>query len=46
MLKHNVFIDATYILRDSRSPVDAYNTKTTITSVALRWNIAQRHYEF
>jgi hypothetical protein len=46
MVKHNIFIDAAYILRDSHSPVGAYNTKTTVTSVALRWNIAQRHYEF
>jgi hypothetical protein len=46
MLKHNVFIDASYTLRESKSSVAAYTNNTTVTSVALRWNIAQRLYEF
>ncbi|MBX2965747.1 MAG: hypothetical protein KF845_06350 [Cyclobacteriaceae bacterium] len=45
-LKHNVFIDATATIRNSESAVDAYNYNSTITSLALRWNIAQRLYEF
>jgi len=46
MLKHNFFIDGKLILRDSKSDLPAYNTNTSITSIALRWNIAQRGYEF
>jgi len=46
MLKHNLFIDATFILRESESAVPQFNTNATVTSVALRWNIAQRLYEF
>lgn len=46
MLKHNLFIDGQLILRDSRSDETFYNTKTTISSLSLRWNIAQRHYDF
>jgi hypothetical protein len=45
-LKHNVFIDASIVLRKSESPVAIYNTNTSVTSVALRWNIPQRLYEF
>jgi hypothetical protein len=46
MLRHNFFIDAKYIIRDSKSPMAFYNTNTSISSLALRWNIAQRGYEF
>lgn len=46
MLKHNFFIDAKLILRDSKSDLPLYNSNTSITSLALRWNIAQRGYEF
>ena len=45
-LKHNLFIDASVILRQSKSPVEQYNNNTSVTSLALRWNIAQRLYEF
>ena len=45
-LKHNFFVDALLILRKSESPVAFYNNNTTVTSLALRWNIAQRLYEF
>jgi hypothetical protein len=45
-LKHNLFVDLRYILRDSKSEVAAFNNKTNISSVALRWNIAQRSYDF
>lgn len=44
--KHNLFIDASVILRQSKSPAAFYNNNTAITSLALRWNIAQRLYEF
>ncbi len=46
MLKHNLFIDANIIVRKSESPVTFYNNNTTITSLALRWNIPKRLYEF
>lgn len=45
-LKHNLFIDATAVIRKSESPVAVYNNTTTLTSLALRWNIPQRLYEF
>jgi hypothetical protein len=45
-LKHNLFIDAQVILRKSESEVDFYNTNTMISSLALRWNIPKRLFEF
>jgi len=46
MLKHNLFIDANVIIRKSESPLALYNNNTTVTSLALRWNIPKRLYEF
>lgn len=46
MLKHNLFLDATYSLRDSRSDLPAYTARTQITSLALRLNLARRQYDF
>lgn len=45
-LKHNLFIDATAIIRSSKSAASVFNNNSAITSLALRWNIAQRLYEF
>lgn len=45
-MKHNVFIDASVLLRKSESQAAFYNNNTSITSLALRWNIPQRLYEF
>ena len=45
-LKHNLFIDASFIIRKSESELAIYNNNTTVSSVALRWNIARRLYEF
>jgi len=45
-LKHNLFIDATVILRKSESAENIFNNNTSISSLALRWNIPQRLYEF
>jgi hypothetical protein len=45
-VKHNIFIDASVVFRQSESPVTFYNKNTSVTSLALRWNIAQRLYEF
>lgn len=45
-LGHNLFIDGSVVMRKSDSPVVQFNSKSTITSVALRWNIPQRFYDF
>jgi hypothetical protein len=45
-LKHNIFIDGTIILRKSDSELAAFNNNASVTSLALRWNIPQRLYEF
>ena len=45
-MKHNLFVDASVILRQSESELAFYNSNTSITSLALRWNIPQRLYEF
>jgi hypothetical protein len=44
--KHNLFVDAQIIIRQSKSDLAFYNKNTTITSLALRWNIPKRLYEF
>lgn len=44
--KHNLFIDASMVVRQSKSAFPEYNNKTSLTSLALRWNIPQRLYEF
>jgi len=43
---HNLFVDANLVIRKSESPLPLYNTNTTVSSLTLRWNIAQRLYEF
>jgi hypothetical protein len=43
---HNLFVDANLIVRQSNCALPVYNSNTTITSLALRWNIARRLYEF
>jgi len=45
-LKHNFFIDASIVVRKSECALPIYNNNTTISSLALRWNIARRLYEF
>lgn len=45
-LKHNLFADGIIVLRKSESPVPLYDNNTSITSLALRWNIPKRNYEF
>lgn len=46
MLKHNLFLDASQVVRQSKCDLEFYNNNTSITSVALRWNIPQRLYDF
>jgi hypothetical protein len=43
---HNLFVDANLVVRQSNCALPIYNSNTTITSLALRWNIARRLYEF
>ncbi|MFM9838873.1 MAG: hypothetical protein ACKVOQ_11450 [Cyclobacteriaceae bacterium] len=46
MLKHNLFIEAKQIMRKSDSDLPFYNNNTSLTSLAIRWNIPARTYEF
>lgn len=46
MFRHNFFIDAQFVIRKSTSAAAFYNNNASIASVAVRWNIAQRLYEF
>ncbi|MFN8343046.1 MAG: hypothetical protein U0V64_15395 [Cyclobacteriaceae bacterium] len=46
MVKHNIFIDARQTFRISKSADTFYQNNTTMTTVALRWNIAKRSYDF
>ena len=45
-LKHNLFVDGNMIIRNSKSASVFYDNNTSITFLALRWNIPQRLYEF
>lgn len=45
-VRHNVFLDVQYLFRQSQSDLPAANVNTSATSVALRWNMAARTYEF
>jgi hypothetical protein len=45
-VKHNLFLDASFLLRKSTSVENIYNNNTSVSSLALRWNIPQRLYEF
>lgn len=45
-LKHNLFIDGVFTQRNSSSDAIRYNQNTSLATLALRWNIAQRLYEF
>lgn len=46
MLRHNFFIDLNQGFRNSRSADPFYRNNTATTSIALRWNISQRLYDF
>lgn len=45
-LKHNLFIDGTALIRESKSDYAPYDNNTNMLFMALRWNIPQRLYEF
>ncbi len=46
MLRHNFFLDLKATVRNSKSDNPAFNNNTVMTSLALRWNIAARAYDF
>jgi hypothetical protein len=52
MVKHNVFVDLQFIRRKEEygigfsTPSTSYTGTSSITSLALRWNIAPRNYDF
>lgn len=46
MLRHNFFIDLKQTIRNSSSPDPLFNNNTSLTSVALRWNIAAQSFDF
>ncbi|HYC83811.1 MAG TPA: hypothetical protein VEB86_01260, partial [Chryseosolibacter sp.] len=45
-LRHNVFIDGSWVVRKSKSELPEFDNNTSITSLALRWNIPKRVYEY
>jgi len=46
MFRHNLFLDVRQTFRNSKSMDPAFDNNTSLTSVALRWNIAARNYDF
>ncbi len=46
MLRHNFFVDFKQTTRKSVSADPYFNNNSSVTSVALRWNIAPRSYDF
>jgi hypothetical protein len=44
--KHNLFVDFKIMFRRQESDVIQRNTQTTLASIGLRLNMAQRRYEF
>ena len=46
MLRHNLFIDFTQVLRSQTVSIPSRSYNTSVTSVGLRWNIPQRVHEF
>ena len=45
-LWHNIFVDLRYLRRTRTAPEVLVNEKNSFASVALRWNIRQRNYDF
>jgi hypothetical protein len=46
MLKHNVFVDGTIVLRKSEADFALYKRNTSIASLSVRLNIPHRLYEY
>lgn len=45
-LWHNIFVDLRYLRRTRTAPEVQLGEKTSFASLALRWNIRQRNYDF
>jgi len=45
-LRHNVFLDLKQVIRRSDADINTFDSNTSFTSFALRWNIPQRLHEF
>src|SRR6185312_11446889 len=43
---HNMFIDASLTLRKVDSAYHPYNANSSVASIAFRWNIPKRLFEF
>ncbi len=46
MLRHNIFIDGTMIIRKSESKLAYFNNDVNVATLSLRVNMARRLYEF
>jgi len=46
MLRHNFFLDLRQTFRNSKSADPAFNNNTSLSTFAIRWNIASRTYDF
>ncbi|MEP7128764.1 MAG: hypothetical protein ABI729_07850 [Chitinophagales bacterium] len=46
MIRHNIFIDATYVYRNSKSELAAFSSSTNIFQVGVRMNVAKRKFQF
>ena len=46
MVKHNMFIDLQLAYRKTSSDMSIFETETFVPSLAFRWNISERRYDF
>ncbi len=46
MIKHNMFIDLQFTYRKTGSAMAIFDTETLLTTIAFRWNIAERRNDF
>jgi len=46
MLRHNLFIDARHLIRNSSGDLPGDDRQTQLTSLALRLNMARRNYDY
>jgi hypothetical protein len=46
MIRHNVFIDLQLTYRKTGSALSLFDSQTLLTNIALRWNIAERRWDF
>ncbi|HEX3080320.1 MAG TPA: hypothetical protein VHQ04_07645, partial [Puia sp.] len=46
MIRHNIFIDAGYVYRKTKSALPAFSDKSNIFQFGVRMNIAKRTFQF